>query len=1061
MKLANKIALSFFVAAFLLIAGAETFFYSFSRDSLRTALVNNLRTAVTSRASHVDTYLDTLKILAVARSRNVVFENFLSARQQTALAASEALAQAAEELKRAVGASPVFQECFLLEAAGKVAVSSRDKAVGEDRSLDPSFINGQHGVYLRDVYRLPGQSPAVMEVSAPVTSSATGTVLGVFVARISLGELDVIADERTGLGKSGDIFIVNRNDELITSSAFGEHSLLTVVDDLAAAREKDVFVDFRGVPVLGAHAGIAQMGWTVFARINADEAFAPLALLFKIFLFILILVPLAAGMVGWKVAELITAPLHRLREGMEIIGKGDLEHRVGMASKDEVGQLSRAFDVMSSNLRKTTLFAEELNKEINERKKIEFALLESEQRFMDVLYFSKDAILIINGDQFVDCNDMAVAMLGYASREDLLKTHPSKLSPDFQPDGQLSFDKANEMMRLAKERGAHSFEWIHRKANGKDFPVKVTLTSMAIRGKNVLHCVWLDLSALKDKEALLAEHQAKISRQTLELDAALAESRRSQAILLSMLEDNNLMREQFELSTRKFKLILESTGEGVLGLDLEGRHTFINRAALTMLGFQEQELIGQASHSLWHHSRSDGSVYPDSECPIFTCLHRSVVVTGEEYFYCKDGSGFPVEFSARPMIENRKAVGAVITFRDITERKAAENRIRTLSRAIEQNPSAVVITNIEGNIEYVNQKFVEMTGYTPEEVLGKNPRVLKSGEIPPEGYEEMWTTLAAGRVWRGEFHNRKKNGELYWEEATIMPVRDPAGKTLQYIAIKDDVTEHKAAEESMREMRKSLDESQAQLFQTSKLATLGEMATGLAHEINQPLGGIALVITMFRKYIEKKILNEDKVTAGIKDIDQCVKRMTKIITHIRAFARQEEFKAQDVYVEETVDSALGLLGAQLREHEVEVEKIVEPGMPTIKGEPFQLEQVWINAISNARDSMNEKQKLAGPTDDPALKYHKKLLVTLAHDKAANKVILTFTDNGMGVKDEIKKKVFDPFFTTKEVGKGTGLGLSISYGIVESHKGTITIDGKEGIGATLRVTLPVDLTAVKA
>ncbi|MBF0477938.1 MAG: response regulator [Candidatus Omnitrophica bacterium] len=245
---------------------------------------------------------------------------------------------------------------------------------------------------------------------------------------------------------------------------------------------------------------------------------------------------------------------------------------------------------------------------------------------------------------------------------------------------------------------------------------------------------------------------------------------------------------------------------------------------------------------------------------------------------------------------------------------------------------------------------------------------------------------------------------------------------------------------------------QTQLVQTSKLATLGEMATGLAHEMNQPLGGIALVATSFRKYMEKGLLNNERLTAGVKDIESCIERMSYIINHIRTFARQEALEFAQIDVTTTIDATLGLLGEQLRMREIEVIKYFEPDLPKVLGEPHQLEQVWINCITNARDAMDEKQKQITEGKLKIEGYQKKLVISVTHDKAANRVLLAFADNGMGIDEETKKKVFEPFFTTKEVGKGTGLGLSISFGIIESHKGHIEMDGKKDEGVTMKVYL---------
>ena len=140
----------------------------------------------------------------------------------------------------------------------------------------------------------------------------------------------------------------------------------------------------------------------------------------------------------------------------------------------------------------------------------------------------------------------------------------------------------------------------------------------------------------------------------------------------------------------------------------------------------------------------------------------------------------------------------VINYRDITERVQAERQLRKLSRAIEQSPSSIIITDPTGSIEYVNPKFTEVTDYTLEEVRGKNTRVLKSGETPTEGYRLLWETITAGREWRGEFHNKKKSGELFWESASISPVLDEHGAVTHFVAIKEDITASKIAAEELR-----------------------------------------------------------------------------------------------------------------------------------------------------------------------------------------------------------------------------------------------------------------------
>ncbi|MCJ7669989.1 MAG: response regulator, partial [Dehalococcoidia bacterium] len=263
-------------------------------------------------------------------------------------------------------------------------------------------------------------------------------------------------------------------------------------------------------------------------------------------------------------------------------------------------------------------------------------------------------------------------------------------------------------------------------------------------------------------------------------------------------------------------------------------------------------------------------------------------------------------------------------------------------------------------------------------------------------------------------------------------------------------------ERRIRERTRKLSQTQTQLFQTSKLATLGEMSTGLAHELNQPLTGISLITTNIGKLIKMKLLKEGELEEAVKDIEENVRRMSNVINHIRTFARQDTLKFIHMDINDPVKGALNLLGEQLRLHDIKVIKELSNNLPMIEGEPYQIEQVVINIISNARDALDEK----GRWDKKRLKdWSKTMTIKTAMQKNYKKedcVCIHVSDNGTGMSSEVKQKMFEPFFTTKEVGKATGLGMSISYGIVQSHKGMIYVDSKEGEGTTVSVKLPIKI-----
>jgi PAS domain S-box-containing protein len=256
---------------------------------------------------------------------------------------------------------------------------------------------------------------------------------------------------------------------------------------------------------------------------------------------------------------------------------------------------------------------------------------------------------------------------------------------------------------------------------------------------------------------------------------------------------------------RNLASINNALAEGVYVQDVTGVITRVNPAACQLLGYAEDELLGQSAHELFHR-HGNRPPQPRDECPLFQRLQSGLGYDGEEYFLHKSGATLLMEITSRPIQEQERVVGAVTAFRDITERKETEAALRQseetgrkLSTAVEQSPASVVITDADGTIEYVNQKFIQKTGYSLTEALGQNPRILKSGLMPESIYANLWSTITAGLEWKGELQNKRKDGTLYWESISISPIRNGAGDITHYIAIKEDITDRMRMEEALRE----------------------------------------------------------------------------------------------------------------------------------------------------------------------------------------------------------------------------------------------------------------------
>ncbi|MDO9600933.1 MAG: diguanylate cyclase [Rhodocyclaceae bacterium] len=272
-------------------------------------------------------------------------------------------------------------------------------------------------------------------------------------------------------------------------------------------------------------------------------------------------------------------------------------------------------------------------------------------------------------------------------------------------------------------------------------------------------------------------------------------------LLVLLMRRQTQLREQEHRLAEERRQLLDALGEGVFGMDLAGRCTFVNLAALEMLGFSEDELLGLEQHGRIHHHHSDGRPYPSEDCPILQSLADGRLRRGEEWFLRKDGSGFPVDVTAAPIESGGKRIGAVVVFHDITARKEAQARDKLLVSALEAVANGIVITDPDASIRWVNPAFEQLTGYPRDEAMGRKPAdLVKSGLQDRAFYEEMWRVILAGRTWRGEVINKKRDGSLYDEELTIAPVLDDSGVIRHFVGIKQDITARKRMQEELHSL---------------------------------------------------------------------------------------------------------------------------------------------------------------------------------------------------------------------------------------------------------------------
>ena len=328
----------------------------------------------------------------------------------------------------------------------------------------------------------------------------------------------------------------------------------------------------------------------------------------------------------------------------------------------------------------------------------------------------------------------------------------------------------------------------------------------------------------------------------------------------------------------------------------------------------------------------------------------------------------------------------------------------------------VAVTDVTGRITYVNDKFCEISRYPRQELLGQDHRLINSGYHPKEFIRELWRTIAAGQIWRGEIRNRAKDGTLYWVDTTIVPFLNEQRKPYQYMAIRYDITERKASEARLREQ--------------AALARLGEMAAVVAHEVKNPLAGIRGALQV----IGGRLPEGARDRAIIGDIVARLDSLNEIVHDLLVFARPREPKLAPVPLASLVEGTAALLKKDPSHSAVDV--LIAGDRPTVQADAEQLQTVFLNLLLNAAQA-------SGAASD--------VRVTITATPSEANVIIA--DRGPGIPPEIREKIFEPFFTTKH--RGTGLGLPTARRVVERHHGTLTFDCPPTGGTVVTVTLPMD------
>ena len=368
-----------------------------------------------------------------------------------------------------------------------------------------------------------------------------------------------------------------------------------------------------------------------------------------------------------------------------------------------------------------------------------------------------------------------------------------------------------------------------------------------------------------------------------------------------------------------------------------------------------------------------------------------------------------------------------------------ENNVELMTTAMGHLDEAIIITNAQGVIQYTNPAFARMTGYGREEVLGENPRILKSGKHSPEFYQQMWDTLTRGETWSGRLENRTKDGAKILEEAKISPVRDSNGVITHFVAVKRDVTPDVAREQKSRE--------------SQKLEAIGTLAGGLAHDFNN----ILYALLGYTQLALDDLDTDHQVRPYLQEIAKAGERASDLVSKMLTFVQRAGTISRDIRIQEAVAEALDLARASLPAT-IEFRLDLGTDCPVVKADATQIHQVVLNLCTNAGHAMRQEGGVLSVSLE-AMELDLGEARKWQQLPPGQWAVLRISDTGVGMDGPLRERIFEPYFTTKKSDEGTGLGLATVHGIVLNHGGYIYVDSAPGQGATFTIFLPLSGQAV--
>ncbi|MBW2428933.1 MAG: PAS domain S-box protein [Deltaproteobacteria bacterium] len=985
-----------------------------------------------------------------------------------------------------------------------------------------SFLDDKDVIQFSDIFESKIETGRFsMFFSAPIHSD-DGQFVGAAVFETDMAPIYELIQNTTGLGETGETLIAQKagNQALFLNPLrhdpdaalkrridLGEWQDIAIQQALKGRPGWGISVDYRDRKVLAAWRYLPSLDWGMVAKIDLAEAFAPVTTLRDFVFVLLVIVIVLSIFTAFIVAKSFSDPIQALQQGAEEIGRGNLDFKVGTDAKDEIGQLGRAFDQMTEKLKAITASRDELNREINERKKAEETL-----RLMKFsLDHSSEMLYWIDPDgNIVDVNDTTCNRLGY-SRDEIVSMRVDGIDPD------ITADEYHQIWQDLKRRGSSKMQSFYHTKDGSRIPVEITLNYIQFGGRKYNCTIARDITERKQAEEELQKSMSELEDRVKELNCLFEISRLVEKRDLTLDEilqgiidlippawqhpDITCARINLngkKLKTQNFKetiwqqacdVIIHGVPSGKLVVGYleerpernEGPFLKEERELLDAIAERVGRIIErkwaqeevrrseEKFHELMENMHSGVAVYEavdgGQEFEIKDFNHRAEKieninrdkVIGRRVTDIFPGvknsglfdviqrvwkTGIPEHFSGgiyqdhrtppswRESYAYKLSSGEIVTvYQDVTEQKLAqksleesEKRFRDL---VENSLTGISIVQ-DNQVLYQNKEQERLLGPLPRSCLLADFEKIHSEDV------EMVKHLSQ-KIDRREIQTLETGFRFY-----------PKGKRqnsedMRWVNCRTLLTEYRGKEAilvNMIDMTKAK-ELEHLLTVQDKMASLGRVAAGMAHEIRNPLSGINIYLNTLKK-LHHTDGSEEKVKQIIDQIHSASHKIESVIRRVMDFAKPGEPKLALIDLNRPVEEAINLCAVSMRKSGIALEKALSENLPSCNADPTLIEEMVLNLLNNAAEAMKTTEE------------GKKIVVSSF--AKGDDIILTVSDSGLGIAPEIRDKIFDPYFTTKS--DGTGIGLSICHRIVTDHNGSLTVSDSELGGAQFRVEIPI-------